>query len=204
MAMSTMQQVPQPDTTTRVQQTSKGIKPSSGWYALGVSIAVVGLVVGLLWGFTTYFNYRDQIQGFERMQAPGGAALVLDAGPQTIYFEGGSTTTPTAANVHVTSADGSNVPTSSYVGDVRYDAPDGSVGKAIASIVLPVSGTYRVVVDGPPGTLAFGPGVTTSIIVGVIGAIFLTFGSLAIGIAVVVIVGVMRSNARRRTRQLRS
>jgi hypothetical protein len=201
MAMSTMQQVPRPDVTT-IRQMPETNKPSSGWYAFGVAIAVAGLVVGLVWGLTTYAHYRDQIQGFARMQAPGAAALVLEAGPQTIYFEGGSSTAPTAANVDVTSANGSSVLTSPYIGDVRYDAPDGSVGKAIASIVIPAPGTYRVVVDGPPGTLAFGPGVTTSIILGVIGAIFLTFGSLATGIAVIVVVAVARSHARRRAGQM--
>jgi hypothetical protein len=110
--------------------------------------------------------------------------------------------TPMAENVHVTSLNGMSVPTRAYVGDVRYDAPNGSVGKAIATIVVPTSGTYRVVVDGPAGTIAFGNPVTSSIIVGVIGAMFLTFGSLIAGIAVVVVVAVRRSNARRNT-QLR-
>jgi hypothetical protein len=204
MAMSTMQQVPRPDVRTSARRTPKKMQPSRGWYALGAAIAVAGLIVGLVWGFTTYSDYRDEIQGFARMQAPGTTALVLDAGPQTIYFEGSSATTPIAANLDVTSAEGSNIPTSPYVGDVRYDAPDGSVGKAIASIVVPAPGTYRVVVDGTPGTLAIGPAVTSSIIVGVIGALFLTFGSLATGIAVVVVVAVARSNARRRMGQMQN
>jgi hypothetical protein len=165
-------------------------------------IAAAGLVIGLVWGFTTYFDYRDEIRGFARTQAPGASVLVLDGGPQTIYFEGALAMTPMAENVHVTSLNGMSVPTRAYVGDVRYDAPNGSVGKAIATIVVPTSGTYRVVVDGPAGTIAFGNPVTSSIIVGVIGAMFLTFGSLIAGIAVVVVVAVRRSNARRNT-QLR-
>jgi hypothetical protein len=199
MAMNTTQQIPRPDVTARVRQSPKAAKPSSAWYAVGAVIAVAGLVIGLVWGLTTYFEYRDEIRGFARMQAPGAAALVLDGGPQTIYFEGGPAMTPTAADVGVTSSNGSSVPTSAYVGDVRYDAPNGSVGKAIATIMVPTSRTYRVVVDGPAGTVAFGDAVTSSIIVGVIGAMFLTFGSLIAGIALVVVVAVMRSNARRKT-----
>jgi hypothetical protein len=38
----------------------------------------------------------------------------------------------------------------------------------------------------------------------VIGALFLTFGSLATGIAVVVVVAVARSNARRRMGQMQN
>jgi hypothetical protein len=200
--MSATQQVPRPDLTVDLGGGRTPRKPSRAWYAVAAAIAVIGLVVGLAWGLTTYFDYRDEIQGFARMRAPGASELALDGGPQTIYFEGSSASTPTATDVHVTSASGSLVPTEAYVGDVRYDAPDGSVGKAIATIVVPAPGTYRVVVDGPAGSVAFGRAVTSSMIVSVMGSIFLVFASLIAGIVIVVAVAIMRSSARKQSRQV--
>ena len=183
--MSTTQDLKRPDVRAPIAQRPRRSKPSSAWYVLGALIAAGGLVIGLVWGFTTYAGYRDDIQAFDRMQAPGTAEMVLDGGAQTIYVEG--TSEAAAGDVTVTAPDGTAVLTSNYFGDVRYDAPDGSVGTAFATMTVPSTGTYQVAVQGVSGTIAIGPAVTSSMIVSAMGAMFLAFGSLAVGVVIIVL-----------------
>ena len=192
--MSTTQDLKRPDVRASIAQRPRQSKPSSAWYVLGALIAAGGLVIGLVWGFMTYTGYRDDIQAFDRIQAPGTEQLVLDEGAQTIYVEG--TSEAAAGDVTVTAPDGTAVPTSDYFGDVRYDAPDGSVGKAFATISVPAAGAYQVGVQGVSGTIAIGPGVTGSMIASVLGAMFLAFGSLAVGVVIIVVVALRRSKAK--------
>ena len=169
------------------------VKPSSAWYVIAALVGAVGLAISLAWGLTTYFDYRDEIQGFVRMDAPGTSALVLDAGAQTVYVEGSGVTA--AADVTITAPDSTVVPTTDYSGDLRYDAPDGSVGTAVATVTIPTSGTYDVAVQGLTGTLAIGPSVTSSMIAAAIGAAFLALGSIAAMIAIIVVTAIKRSKA---------
>jgi hypothetical protein len=192
--MSTTQSVKRPDVRAPVIEPPRPSKPSSAWYVLGVLVAIGGLVVGLVWGFTTYAGYRDEIRTFQRMPAPGTAELVLDGGPQTIYLEA-TGDAGAAGDVTVTAVDGTAVPTSDYFGDVQYDAPDGSVGRAFATIAVPAAGTYQVAVHGLSGTIAIGPAVTSSMIASAMGAMFLALGSLTVGVGIVIVTAIRRSKA---------
>jgi hypothetical protein len=187
--MSTTQSVKRPDVRAPVIRPPRPSKPSSAWYVLGVLVAIGGLVVGLVWGFTTYVGYRDEIRTFQRMPAPGTAELVLDRGPQTIYLEG-TGDAGAARDVTVTAVDGTAVPTSDYFGDVRYD---GSVGRAFATIAVPAARTYQVAVHGLSGTIAIGPAVTSPMIASAMGAMFLELGSLTVGVGIVIVTAIRRS-----------
>jgi hypothetical protein len=191
--MTTTQNVRRPDVRSSAEPQLRTRRPSSAWYVVGASVAAVGVAIALVWGFIAYTTYRDSIQGFERMLAPGTAELVLDGGAQTIYVEGSSEAT--AGNVSITTTDGTAVPTSDYLGDLRYDAPDGSVGRAIATVSVPATGAYQVAASGLTGTVAIGPSVSSSMIAGAVGSVFLAFGSIAAGAVIVIVTAVKRSRA---------
>jgi hypothetical protein len=191
--MSTTQSVRRPDVGSSAAPQRRTRRPSSAWYAVGASVAAIGVSIALVWGFMAYTAYRDSIQGFERMLAPGTAELVLGSGAQTIYVEGSGEAT--AGNVSITTADGTAVPTSDYLGDLRYDAPDGSVGRAIATVSVPATGTYQVSASGLTGTVAIGPSVSSSMIASAVGSVFLAFGSIAAGAVIVIVTAVRRSRA---------
>jgi hypothetical protein len=170
--------------------------PSAWWYLAAVVIAVGGLIVGAAWGFSAYRSYQDRIEGFSRIGVPGQAPFTVTAsGERVIYFEGPSSTSPAPSDIRVTGPDGSAVAVQSYAADLRYDAPDGSVGRAVATFAAPMAGAYNLIASGPVGVLAIGEGIPASTVASILGALTLIGAAILVGLMLLLVTRVRRSKS---------
>jgi hypothetical protein len=171
-------------------------RPSRRGYWIGSLIIVVGIVAGLAWGLGAYRSYQRQIESFDRFTVPGQVDIGISTpGERVLYFEGTATVTADQLGITVTAPDGSNAAVAPYTADLRYDAPDGTVGRAIGSFEAGVPGEYRIAATAGPaaGQIAVGEVVPTSTIASVVGAVALICAGGCIGLIVLIATAVRRS-----------
>jgi hypothetical protein len=87
-----------------------------------------------------------------------------------------------------------------FAGDLRYDAPDGSVGVAVGTFRAELPGVYDVVMAGSidyEARNAIGTGMPTSTIASVVGALFVIGATFIVGLAVTISTAVRRSRIAR-------
>jgi hypothetical protein len=176
-------------------------RPSRAGYAVGALITVAGLVAGIVWGVSSYTAYLDRIEQFPRIDVPGSGSVQLAAGEYVLYYEGRGGP-PVDLSIAV-SRDGVEVETGVYVGDLRYDAPDGLVGQATRTFRARSAGHYTIDVNGAVGrraALAVGEGLPTATIATVLAALLVIALSLGGGLVVLIVTGVRRARATSRER----
>jgi len=171
---------------------SREIRPRGSWYfivvAVGLALAIIGVVVIAM----SAIGFADKIDDFRRVDVPGTATVVLDAGSYTVYAEGVGT-----ANVTIRQQNEQMVELRPYSSDITYDMSDHH-GHAVFSFRAPVTGSYFVSTTGPPGAIvAIGPGLGSGLIAGILGGIGLILGGMAFAIVGSIIVGVKRGRSRR-------
>jgi hypothetical protein len=123
--------------------------PSAVWYGVAAGIAIIGLAAAVALGAAGFRDYRQRIDGFARVTAPGQMAIqVRAAGDQVVYYEGEDSPSLAQLGITVTDPSGATVRVRDYLGDQRYDAPDGSPGRALGIFRAATAGTYQVRVTG--------------------------------------------------------
>jgi hypothetical protein len=169
-------------------------RPTKLGYAVGALIAVMGLFSGLAWGFSAYGSYLDDAAAFPRVSVPGTEVVRLPAGDHVVYYEGLGPL-PSELEVTIVDAEGATVRTARGTGDLRYDAPDGTVGRAFSEFTLSSGGVYGVTVEALPEAahVAIGEGLPGSTIVSVVGALAVILASGAVGLLLMVVTAIRRA-----------
>ncbi|WP_372792165.1 hypothetical protein, partial [Paraconexibacter sp.] len=126
--------------------------------------------------------------------------ITLSEGRQSLYYEGHGEAVP-VLRITVTAADGGTIPIEEHSGSVTYGVR-GHNGESVAGIAIPRDGRYRVAVTPGPGgadaraILAIGPGVGSSIVEALVGAILLFIAAGAIGTVIIAVTFQRRRRAR--------
>ena len=172
-------------------------RPSTAGYRLAVVIAVAGFAAGAGWGITAYLGIQRQIDDFGRVGVPGQIVVsIQETGGRVLYYEGSEPISLTDLAPQVSAPDGTAVAVEEYGLDLRYDTPDGGVGRAIGMFAADSPGRYEVRIDGiaPPGAeVAIGETIAHSKLGSVVGAVLLILGTLSVGVVLTIVTAVRRS-----------
>jgi hypothetical protein len=181
-------------------------RTSSLWYAIGALI-IIGGMVGAIVG--AVHDLSGMESRFTRFAMPGSVDLHLaQPGPYIIYYERRSVVdgeifqTPEVTDIKctVTSRGGEEVAINPTAFSATYSL-GGREGTALAEFSAPSPGTYKITCAYPSGkgtriALAIAPSFGGATPVSVLMWAALAFGSLGLGL-VVLIVTLVRSVARR-------
>lgn len=172
-------------------------RPSAVGYWIGGLIALAGLVAGFTWGLTAYGDLQDEVDQFARVAAPGEAIVgIEDLGGKVVYYEGLGARSLSDLDVRITAPDGTVIAVDPYDADLRYDAPNDTVGRAIGTFEASATGRYAVTVAGtaPRGAqVAVGDSVAGSNLGSILGAVLLVLVAGAAGLVIAIFTGVRRS-----------
>lgn len=188
-------------TDLRASPTTPSTRPGTFGYWLGALVAVVATVAAMIWGTTTFLDWRSHVQDFSRLAAEGTTSVsVTDPGRLFVYLEHDrSAVAPTTPSVTVTGPSGEEVALRAYGPQLRYDVPGepGRVGDAVFSFAADRTGTYEVVVaDLEPGTaVAVADHLARGWIAPVVGSVALLLGGLLLGTVIVVVTAARRASA---------
>ncbi len=129
-------------------------------YWLAAVIAVVGAGAGLTIGLTAYWDGPRQIDTFDGVTIPGTRTVQLDEpGGRVVYYEGDKTQFGDVT-IAITDPAGTPMAVDRYEGEMIYDAPDSTQGRALATFDGAEPGAYTVVVSGvDTGRLTIGDSV---------------------------------------------
>lgn len=178
-----------------------GKAPGRGWYALGCLPVVLGLVafVSIL-----VAQLPKMDDGLEQIVVPGARELRLEPGEHTVFLEHRSVVNGktyvvdqiSGLAVKVEAADGTALAIRDPSGSATYQL-GGREGQAIHVFTVEQGGTYRVSADydgglGPETVIAVGQGFLSGLMVTVFSAIGSIFLGLALSVAVVVGVYLVR------------
>lgn len=160
---------------------------SARGYRAAALVAVVGLVAGAAWGLVAYMGFQSDVDNFARFEAPGSVTLAVSrSGGRVVYREGPGPTSLSEIGLTVTAPDSTDVPVLPYEADLRYDAPDHRVGRAVATFDASMPGHYEVRADGTPADgvrFAVGGSIPASTVAGVVGGIVvIVLGLVAAGV----------------------
>ncbi|KAB7745428.1 hypothetical protein GA707_05725 [Nostocoides sp. F2B08] len=190
-----------PATDLRASPTAQATRPGTAGYWLGALVAILATVAALMWGTTTFLDWRSHLQDFSRLTADGTISVsVTDPGRFFVYLEHDrSTAVPTTPAVTVTGPSGEEAALRAYGAQLRYDVPGepGQVGDAVLSFAADRTGTYAVVVaDLEPGTaVAVGDHLARGWISPVVGSVALLLGGLLLGTVIVIVTAARRASA---------
>jgi len=122
---------------------------SRSWFWPGIGIAVVGLVVGLVFGITSYQDSQQAIDTFARLSVPGAVTVqVGETGQQVVYYEGDENVGIDDLVVGIIDPAGAIVAVESSEGELIYETTDLTLGRAIASFDAAQIGAYEIEVSG--------------------------------------------------------
>jgi hypothetical protein len=172
-------------------------RPSTGWYWAAGTIAVVGVIAGVVLAISSYLSYQD---GLRSMARTDGTTMRVNLQPDqdaVVFLEG-----PGVAErkdlrpaVTVTDPEGGEVAVLPYRAELLYDVPGkpGTTGRAIASFDVAVDGVYTVAAEVPDGaTIAVGAGLDVSTLARFVAALVVPALAVLLAIGIVVVVAVMR------------
>jgi hypothetical protein len=123
---------------------------------------------------------------------------IASAGGRTLYYEGRGSPTLTRLDVRIVAPDGSALAVEGYSGDLRYDAPDGTVGRAVGTFTAPIAGAYQLTVGetiSQGAHLAVGERISTSTIASILGALLLIGATFCAGLIIVTVTAARRSRS---------
>jgi hypothetical protein len=162
-------------------------KPAAGYW-IAASVAIAGLLAGAIWGAFLFTGLRDHVSGFARATVPGSTLVTItQATGGVVYFEGSGPVTLVRLRVDVTGPAGAPVQVQSYGGDLRYDAPGGRVGHAVATFDASSPGVYMVTTSATglgDGRLAVGDSYARRSALTAFAAGGVIFGSILLGGAI--------------------
>lgn len=177
------------------------VRPGRIWYLAGVVLLLAG-VAWLVFGFV---SLSSKVDGFARVPLPAGGTVTLDhSGGYVVYYEG-----PGAASGRIPSFDVRIAPVAppaavgslrSYAASVTYTIGSHQ-GRAVLTLQVVHPGKFLVEPSGAAAVaggsdLAFGSSIAGSIV----GTVVLSIGLIFLGIAVTIILFIIRLTRTRRAR----
>ena len=177
------------------------VRPGRIWYLAGVVLLLAG-VAWLVFGFV---SLSSKVDGFARVPLPAGGTVTLDhSGGYVVYYEG-----PGAASGQIPSFDVRIAPVAppatvgslrSYAASVTYTIGSHQ-GRAVLTLQVVHPGKFLVEPSGAAAVaggsdLAFGSSIAGSIV----GTVVLSIGLIFLGIAVTIILFIIRLTRTRRAR----
>jgi hypothetical protein len=175
-----------PDAAAAFGQEAPRKPASSLGYWLAGLVAVVAVAGGIGWFVLGLTSLGDKVDDLHRIAVPGQAVVELEAGKQSVYWEGGGTVPP--LEIAVREVDGPAVAVGPHGGEVTYEV-DGRSGTSVAGFEVDDDGRYLVVVGGErtQGAVAVGKGVGGQIVSAVVGGLGIFFGGLLLCGVVIII-----------------
>jgi hypothetical protein len=173
-------------------QTATGrpkVRPGRIWYLAAVAVFLGGvawLVFGLI-------SVGHQIDSFPRVPLPAGGAVTLNhSGGYVIYYEGPGAKSGQIPGFHVRIVPAASSPQmgslKSYSGSLTYSFGSHQ-GRAVLALRVARGGRFLVEPSGAPShsDLAFGSSIAGGIVGIVLGSIALIFAGIAVAIVLLVI-----------------
>lgn len=179
---------------------------SAAGYWIGSLLTAAAVIGATCWAIVAYFDYQHRIDSYPRMTVPGTATVqVTDTSNRIVFYEsnrGTGAPAETDLGLTVTGPSGATVPVTSYSGDLRYDVPGqhARIGHAVAQFHPDQVGTYRLIAAPSPGvtgTLAIGTDFVWDVVPHAVGVVAVFLLGVGGGVALLIVTGVRRSNARR-------
>jgi hypothetical protein len=169
-------------------------RPSKTWYWAAAAIVLLGVAAGLAWGTLATLRTHERAQVLPRVGLPGRLEIRATAGTSTlIFFEGEGKPSPEDLGLTVTGPDGSEVPVRPYDLRMEYEIA-GWTGTPVASFSPSSTGTYTVAAQtSGAGDISVGDNFVRAQAVNIVGALALIGSSITLGLAIVVVVIVKRS-----------
>lgn len=138
----------QPPTAVSPPPSAHG-RPSRSWLWPGIGVAAVGVVAGLVFGFSSYRDSQEKIDAFARMAVPGTMAVqIADPARQVVYYEGDPAVGIDDLMVGIVGPGGVAVAVAPYEGELVYERTDLTLGRAVASFNAAQTGPYEIEVTG--------------------------------------------------------
>jgi hypothetical protein len=177
--------------------------PSKWWFLVAGLVAVGGIALAILIFVVGLMNFFDRIEGFQRVDVPGTAQVVLGTGGYSVYHEYTGASSDIGIGfvgmpaVTITSPSGDAVDLRPYTTNVTYSG-SGYEGEGILTFDADEAGTYVVEASGEPGSeVAIGRGIGAGMVGTVVGAFVAGGVGILAGLIVAIVVGVRRSQNRR-------
>ncbi|HZC99120.1 MAG TPA: hypothetical protein VFA46_02680 [Actinomycetes bacterium] len=195
--MNAVRTAPRPQAAPSPRPPRPARTPSAAWYWVAAGIAVIGLAAAAVWAVAGIRDYRQRIDGFARVTAPGQVAVqVSGTGNRVLYYEGAGSPSLSQLGILVADPAGVTVQVHGYLGDLRYDAPGGTVGRALGSFRADTTGTYQVRVTSTAvegGQIAVGDNFMAKTVASVLMVVALALVALGGSLALAVVTVVRRS-----------
>jgi len=188
---------------------SDGKRPSAIGYWIGGVIILVGAVAAVIWFVSGVSDLFAAVDDYPRFSVPGQTTVSLDAASYKVFAEYPGANTDVngvfrVGDVTVTDSTNRTIPVRSSFTEETYSW-NGHEGRAIAEFTAPTAGRYTVAAALPPTRtstsvrVAVGRGLQPSAIFPLFGAAGLGALALLAGIVLIVITGVRRGRAKRRS-----
>jgi ABC-type antimicrobial peptide transport system permease subunit len=185
----------QPTIATSTSPPPARNRPSRSGYGLGGVIAAVGLVAGLVFGITSYQDSQQQIDTFARMSVPGTATVQVDgSGRRVAYYEGNESVGIDNLTISVSDPTGATVEVKRFEGELIYETPDLTKGRAVATFDAGRAGAYEVEVSGlDTGQLTVGESFSRLALPGVLAGLAIAGLSVVAGFVLWLVTFIRRS-----------
>jgi hypothetical protein len=174
------------------------LRPSSAWYAVGVTVIVLGLAgaFGLL--TSGAFGYLHEVNALLRMDVPGEVTVEMREETVAIYHEpeGGPLVSLASLDLEVTDPEGQAVTVRPTDGDDRYFIEDRH-GISVGEFTAESPGAYRIEARGDAsGHLAIGPSPRRRLTWFGLGAVVVAVVGIVVGTVILVVTRRRRARAR--------
>ena len=179
------------------------------WYLIGVAIIIIGLAASISGAIHDVGSLVEAVGKVPRFAVPGSENItVTKPGTYVLYYEyksvldGEIFSTSDQTDVKCTARrlqTGADIPIEPAALSAQYEV-GGRAGKAIAQFNAPEAGTYVLSCAhpgnaGPRIVLAVAPPVTGGVLVSVFKWVAIAFGSLALGMVILIVTLVRRAAA---------
>lgn len=185
-------------------------RSSTAWFGGAAGLVLAGLIGAAVWGFLTYQNLQNRLDGLPRTDVPGRISFeVTEPQGMTVYYEDpdasgtfavrasnrdGNTLAVSPVDVTITGPFGP-VAVADHETDLRFDV-DGRVATAVATFEAPAAGTYRLDVVGDVPTAArisVGDVVDSGLLANAAGAVIVFVGTILAAGVIFLVVAVKRT-----------
>jgi hypothetical protein len=165
------------------------VRPGRIWYLAALAV----FLGGVAWLLIGLFSLGHQIDSFPRVPLPAGGAVTLThSGGYVIYYEGPGAKSGQIPGFHVRIVPAASSPQmgslKTYSGSLTYSFGSHQ-GRAVLTLRVARGGRFLVQPSGAPGhsDLAFGSSIAGGIVGIVLGSIALIFAGIAVAIVLLVI-----------------
>jgi hypothetical protein len=178
------------------------VRPSGWWFVAAGAIALVGIGIGIAVAVTTFLDWMDRVDAFDRTSVPGSVSVeITDPGGYSIYHESDDFGRDPAflpePEVEVLDPSGAEVPLDRYSASVTYSTGSHD-GRGLFTFDADETGVYEVTASGDPGSVvAVGRGVGDDLLPGLLAGIAIGVAAPLAGGVMAIVVGIRRGQSRR-------